>query len=129
MVKLHNIKDIIDLLYNKRRPLNDSFSIVDHEVQKEIPHEKLHSKFCKYATGIPKYTSTTGVYKEIDRYPITIKAWARAEIHKTRNYQLENVYHNTRNKYDDLNFSYIKINAIFTKSTLNIFNILFLKYW
>ena len=32
--------------------------------------EKVHSKFCKYAIGISKYSSTTLTYGEPGRFPL-----------------------------------------------------------
>ena len=76
LVKLHNIIDKLDLLNTR----NDSchFRIMDHEITQKIKYDLPHSKYCKFALGVSKYASTTGVYNEINRYPLQIKAHTQA---------------------------------------------------
>ena len=72
LVKLHNITDKIDLLYNKLA-FNDDCTISDHQVNNnKSSYETIHSKFCKYTVNIPRHASTTGIFRELDRYPIAI---------------------------------------------------------
>ena len=76
VIKLHNVLDKIDILYkNNSQACNNNYTIIDHEIKTKTLYETVHSKFCKYAVRVPKHTSTTGVYKEMNRYPISIKAW------------------------------------------------------
>ena len=61
-------------------------------------HHILHGKYCKYGLNVPKHASTTGVYKEINRYPLYIKVivsalcfWHRLET-GSNNVLLQNAY-------------------------------------
>ena len=68
LVKLHNITDKIDLLYNKSA---FNMGISDHQVNNnKSSYETIHSKFGKYTVNIPRHASTTGIFRELDRYPI-----------------------------------------------------------
>ena len=103
LVKLHNITDKIDLLYNKLA-FNDDCTISDHQVNNnKSSYETIHSKFCKYTVNIPRHASTTGIFRELDRYPIAIKAWIsnitywhRLEI-GTDNIILQNAFNECKN--------------------------------
>lgn len=42
---------------------------------KDTALETPYNQFCKYALGVSKFASTTGVLSELNRYPISINAW------------------------------------------------------
>ena len=73
LVKLHHMTDKLELLY-KTTSNNPTTVITDHETSSDTPYEIPHNKFCRYSVGAPKYASSTGIFSELNRYPIAIKA-------------------------------------------------------
>ena len=95
-IKLHSLRDKTDLLY--RLNSNNEFSFEDVNTNQKPQYEILHGKYCKYALNVPKHASTTGVYKEMNRYPLYIKVivsalcfWHRLET-GSNNVLLQNAY-------------------------------------
>ena len=100
LVKLHNLSDKIDILY--RNGQNDQF--LDHTINSEPCYETVHSKFCRYAIGARKFSSSTGIFSELDRYPIAIKAksfsiafWHRLETNDRIGVITQNAYMECKN--------------------------------
>ena len=53
---------------------NASLRNYDTETDKQ-PYEKLHTKFCKYALGVSKFSSNHACRAELGRFPICFKMW------------------------------------------------------
>ncbi len=70
----------------------DNGDFISDLIVKEKSHiEPTHSKFCKYFLGLPKSASTTGVFSELNRYPLSIKTkintltcWHKLECEELR---------------------------------------------
>ena len=71
LVKLNLISDKLDLDQSNNTSV---CTITDHVTNKDNAIETPYSQFCKYALGVSKFSSTTGVLNELDRCPISIKA-------------------------------------------------------
>jgi exonuclease III len=102
LVKVRQIEDKLDLLYRSKNI--DGNKIVDHTTKKDIAFEVPYNLFCKYALGVTKFASTTGVLSELNRFPVAIKAWTqsvsywhRLETSKTCGILLENAYLECKN--------------------------------
>ena len=120
---MHNITDKIDLLYNKLT-FSDNCTISDHQVNNnKSSYETIHSKFCKYTVNIPRHARTSGIFRELDRYPIAIKArvsnityWHRLEM-GTENSILQNAFDECKNN----NYMFYQNNICLEKMDYDIF--------
>ena len=69
LIKLHHLSDKLEILQN-----TESDFITEHFTKEKLNFEIPHSKFCKYILGQSKTASTTGVFSELHRYPLAIRA-------------------------------------------------------
>lgn len=85
MVKLQDINDKLDILFRNKinvRQYNDECEIIDHTINcnKNTNVDTVFNSFCKYAIGVHKTASTTGVLHIMDMIPITIKMWTSSIV-------------------------------------------------
>ena len=70
--------------------------------------KKTHSKYCKFALSVPKYSSTSACMAEMGRYPLSFKIWSLCIKYwmrlasGTNNVLLKNAFETVKFNYMDL---------------------------
>ena len=78
LIKVHNIDEKIKMFHDVDiKTIHPDVHVRNYDIKyNSLLYEKTHSKYCKFALNVPKYSSTSACMAEMGRYPLSFKIWS-----------------------------------------------------